>query len=114
MASAGAAKVGNRKTESPRPAVASWILNDRGHNDSSSTKAGVLVGHHRPDLSRRRYTLSLVEGLEAPHYRGHKRVPAYLSGRNSYPYIYGDPPVCEKLVRNFRVEGCKEEVGKEV
>ncbi|GBM10312.1 hypothetical protein AVEN_50023-1 [Araneus ventricosus] len=36
----------NRKTESPRHAVASGILNDRGRYDSSNTEARVLVAHH--------------------------------------------------------------------
>ncbi|GBM95489.1 hypothetical protein AVEN_95946-1 [Araneus ventricosus] len=38
---------GNRKIESPRPSLASGILNDSGRYDSSSTEAGVLVTHHR-------------------------------------------------------------------
>ncbi|GBN28130.1 hypothetical protein AVEN_114284-1 [Araneus ventricosus] len=49
---------------------------------ASSTEAGVLESWLRPDLSRRRYVLLLVEGL----YPQGKRVPAYLSGCNSSVY----------------------------
>ncbi|GBM22239.1 hypothetical protein AVEN_273426-1 [Araneus ventricosus] len=45
------AQKSNRKTESPRPALASGTLNDRGRYDSSSTEAGVLaaIAGPRPD-----------------------------------------------------------------
>ncbi|GBL72674.1 hypothetical protein AVEN_127921-1 [Araneus ventricosus] len=82
-------KDGNRKTESPRPAVASGILNDSGRNDRSSTEAG----GPRPDPSRRMYILLLVEGLGGPPLlcpQG-RRVPAYLSSSNSYPCTRGVP-----------------------
>ncbi|GBN05670.1 hypothetical protein AVEN_215251-1 [Araneus ventricosus] len=87
----------NRKNESPRPVVASGILNGRGHYDSSSTEAGVLVAHHRATARslRRRYVLSLGEGLEAPPLLcpQEKRVPVYLSGSNSHQCIYDPPPI---------------------
>ncbi|GBM49864.1 hypothetical protein AVEN_191259-1 [Araneus ventricosus] len=85
---------GNRKTESPRLAVASEILYVSSRYDSSSNEAEVLVDHHRATARplRRRYVLSLVEGLGAspllcPQGR---RVPANLSGSNSYPCTRGE------------------------
>ncbi|GBN53425.1 hypothetical protein AVEN_249021-1 [Araneus ventricosus] len=54
-----------RKTELPRPTVASGILNDRGRYDGSRIQAGVLVDP-QPDSSRWRCVLSLVEDLEVP------------------------------------------------
>ncbi|GBN51452.1 hypothetical protein AVEN_106231-1 [Araneus ventricosus] len=67
-------------------------LNDSRCN-SSSTEARDLVAHTglRPDPSLRRYVISLVEDPKTSPflYPQGKRVPAYSSGRNSYPCTPG-------------------------
>ncbi|GBO39891.1 hypothetical protein AVEN_29460-1 [Araneus ventricosus] len=83
------------KTESSCSAVASRNLNDSGRYDSSSTKAGVLVAHHRATARPLPKEVRTITGggtrsppLLCP--RG-RRLPACLSGSNSYPCTRGVP-----------------------